>query len=142
MSEAGHNVITSPRIDSAHARLPGQVEAATRHLLITHNSGTWRMRYPEGLRRTGRLAYPPGPHCSLSLWRSLFMTGLVLSSELMPPNTVTSPLTSALSTQLRVNAPVKEFWTPRAFQRSLVTLYTSTAVSGVTRLLAPPTSTR
>ena len=50
---------------------------------------------------------PPCPHRSLSLWRSLSMTGLITSSALMPPNTVTPP--SPLSTQLAVKAPVKEF---------------------------------
>ena len=69
------------------------------------------------------------------------MTGLVTSSALMPPNTVTPP-PSPLRTQLDVKAPVKEFWTLRAFHLSLVTLYTSTAVSGVTSLREPPTSTR
>ena len=69
------------------------------------------------------------------------MTGLVMSSALMPPNTVTPP-PSSLRTQLSVKAPVKVFWTLRDFHLSLATLYTSTAVSGVTSLRAPPTSTR
>ena len=34
-------IIRLPGVHSAHARLPGQVEAAVTDLLITHNSGTW-----------------------------------------------------------------------------------------------------
>lgn len=37
-------IIRSPGVHSAHAGLPGQVEAAIRDLLITNNSGTWRWR--------------------------------------------------------------------------------------------------